>query len=176
MALSLVYCSAFSEMERPLQKKYNCQLCRLSTDNKCHLKRHQYVHLSYEDKKKLKVYWCECGYNTNRWCSLKRHKETCKGKKKKEKDMVLSCSMCEYETNSTIDMTRHQTIKHGLNKENCLFQCSDCAYKTHDRRHMNRHIRDVHVKGQALPCDICRVCCATHLQLQGHMNKYHVEL
>ena len=175
MAFSLVYCSVFPGMECPLQKKYNCQLCRLSTDNECHLKRHQYVHLSYEDKKKLKVYWCECGHNTNRAHDMKRHKETCKGKKKKE-EMVLSCSMCEYETNSAIMMARHQTIKHGLNKKNCLFQCSGCAYKSHERRNMIKHIKGVHVKGQTLPCDICRVCCASHLKLHEHMNKCHVEL
>ena len=58
-------------MERPLQKKYQlCHLRIISTD----------VHLSYEDKKKL--YWCECGHNTNREHDMKRHKKTCKGKKK----------------------------------------------------------------------------------------------
>ena len=161
---------------RPLEKKYKCKGCLMSTNSWFVFQRHQFVHLPFHLKVQKKRFTCSwCGYKTNRLHDLKRHRQHCKGSPNGvHLPYVLVCRVCPYEDDNPITMKRHETEAHGLNKERWNLHCPYCTYKTNSKKHFAKHLRQVHAYGASVPCDICGVQCSSYPKLLEHIQKWHV--
>ena len=164
---------------RPLKnKKYNCEDCRLSTDSLAHFKRHQFVHLPFFEKAQKKRFMCPwCPHKTNRRHDMKRHRQICKGRSNRvHLPYVLVCRGCPFEDDDPATVKRHEMEAHGLHKEDHNLFCGldECTYKTNDEVNLLNHIKQIHVYGLNIPCNICGVHCSSYPKLQEHIQKCHV--
>jgi len=113
--------------EPTTQRKFNCDVCGLHTNNK---------------------------YDYNRHRQTKKHAKMVKRGRVVEGDKQWNCDKCNYHTNRKNDYTRHkQTLKHTgkprkkvkkvkkVKRVKKVHSCVKCNYHTHNKYDYNRHLQ-----------------------------------
>ena len=144
-----------------LPKKYNCDFCHFSTNEKYSLPIH--VRKAHEGELVYKCSNCNNKYfyrfEVRNHISAKHRGEECRV-------MRINCAMCEQGEEHNCFKLRSLT-----QKEN--FQCNECTYRCRDAYELKKHIVREHQMKVRYECSICMFQSGYKWNLQKHLKKNH---
>ena len=108
----------------------------------------------------------ECSYVTQKRSYLRRHLDLSHGQNS-DQSKIMSCKICEFETNIAQSLADHTNSIH-LNQKR--FNCSVCDLKSYFGNHIKSHMATQHAEGEVerISCNECRVNTEHDRCHEGH--------
>lgn len=157
-----------SDQDRP----FKCEMCQKRYVKLENLRTHMRIHLSKEDKAKLKVHECkECNVKFSSIYNLKNHE-----KYKHMGIMPFFCAGCAKHYKSRLDYEVHRRNVHGDEGGPQRVHCHLCSKLFSHEKSLKIHIRDTHNE-QPGPhvCVECGHRTKSRQALRSHVRMKHEE-
>lgn len=163
--------------------KYQCSKCSYSAEYRSHVNRHSIVHLSIDERFRLKelkpTFKCRlCVFTTNIKGSWKKHlidhKSLEQRQKKETHTAFFKCRLCTYNTKIKDNLKKHAV----LHERPVTFKCEMCPYVTKYKSQFQRHsvvhksFEDRHRLNELMPfsCQLCPFTTNRKCSLKKHSN------
>ena len=120
----------------------------------------------------------EAPINENRWSSVSRRNKTRdKTGLGQTQDKSITCTKCEFQSKSRIEVIKHVNIKHPSKIEE--FNCYDCHFQgttaTELRKHRDlKHAINKEMEGQSIQCKVCGETFSKKWDLMRHRKDKHI--
>ena len=177
--------------ESSAPKRYQCDQCEYSCNEKYTFKDHLHKHSG------TKPYKCAaegCAYEAYGRASLRNHQKRVHTKKKficevcdKEMSTMpalrihaqhvhpppgtnkpFSCTSCDFETFGKSSLARHEKIHTGEKP----WKCTECKYSSTHKENLKTHMR-THTGEKPYKCPHCEYAAAHNVTLKGHIKSSH---
>ena len=147
-------------------KKFKCDHCLYSVNQRCHLKKH----IAVVHNKAEKKFKCDkCPYASHTSYHLNEHISA-----KHNKIKSHACEYCNYVATCKGTLRKHR--KHAHNDGDMKFRCKGCPYSSVHKNALEEHIRNQHFplfREEKFDCDLCPMTCNGAEGLEYHVKNFH---
>lgn len=142
-------------------KNFKCDKCEKEFQYPSQLAKHQKVHQGYV---------CEdCGFNTDTWSKLVKHRKEFHGKKIRPCENVFECPHCKKLIKTKAALNTHIQMVHEHNSDEAgCYQCGQCGREYKYKQSLKQHYLTVHM-GRLFHCDHCKKTFGTKATLKRHL-------